>query len=356
MKNQTKLTLVLVAFILTFSTNAQNFEKSKDPFTAIDGKTYYIGDTVILCTAADYGNTFHHFYMGKNLTPIRAYYTAETFNKGDEIDYRFSAHIIKQFRNYDDGRTIALTNKMFGYGVDINGALQTGEVACQDYLDYWADTTRFFLKKKAFLGALKTMDAIDKNTTKEYAYRFDRKAYKANFQDEFSFHSFLSKKKEELEKELSEFDEEKLYVLPVKLEFGSYDFDNNSFPIVWNGNMMPLLRDQTENLIVRDVNSEGIDLMDLNVFLENKDDFSSFKLHPTKAKILIDYRKSATGSIDRTLYAGVWIKIKRMAGDKFHADYDITDKSKSFLICEVKRMDLFEDDTYLYHYLSTVKK
>ena len=356
MKKQNKLILAFMAFVLTFPIYGQKFKKSKKPFIATNGQTYNVGDTLILCTPADFGDTFHYYYLGKNLVPVRAYYTSERFNKGEEVDYRFSAHIIKQFRIYDDERTIAVTNQMFGYGIDINGALQTGEVACQDYLDYWADTTRFFQKKKAFLGALKTIGTIDKNTIKEYAFRFDKKKYKENCRDEFSFHSYLSKKEEELKKLLADFDNEKLYILPVELEFGNYDFENNSFPIVWDGNVMPLLKDQTENLIPRDVNNEGIDLMDLNVFVENRDDFSNFKVHPTKAKMLVDHRKSSVGSIDRTLYASLWIKIKSIAGDELYSDYDIHDKSKIFLICEVQRIDLFEDNTFLYHYLSTVKK
>ncbi|MBZ4675417.1 MAG: hypothetical protein JG782_36 [Anaerophaga sp.] len=90
MKKQNKLTLTFLALTLAFSTYAQNFEKSKKPFTAVDGKTYNVGYAVIFCTAADYGDTFHYFYSGENLTPVRAYYTAQLFNKGDEIDYRYS--------------------------------------------------------------------------------------------------------------------------------------------------------------------------------------------------------------------------------------------------------------------------
>ena len=356
MKNLNRLTHIAFLLFIAISVNAQKFEKSNKPFTADNGKTYHVGDTVILCSPADYGNMFHYYYFDKKLTPQRAYYTSETINKGEKVDKRFTAHIIKQFRIYEGGNTIAVTDKMFGYGIDLNGALETGEVACPDYLDYWADTTRFFLKERAFIGAVKTIDDIDKNTTKEYAYRFDRKNYKVNFQDEFSFHSYLSEQKKELENKVNEFDKEKLYVLPVKMEFGSYDFDTNSFPIDWQGNMKALFVDYTESLIVKDVNSEGIDLMDLNVFLENTDEFISFPLNPTKAKILVDYRKSSAGKVNRDVYAGVWFKIKELASEEFYSQYNVTEKSKKFLICEVKRIDLFEDNSCLYHYLSTVKK
>ncbi len=356
MKNSIRLTHIVFLLFKVVTANAQKFEKTNKPFTTNNGKTYHVGDTVILCSPADYGNKFHYYYFDKKLTPQRAYYTTEVINKGQKVDNRFSAHIIKQFRVYENGQTIAVTNKTYGYGIGLNGGLATGEVACSDYLDYWADTTRFFLKERAFIGAVKTLGEVNKNTTKEYAYRFDRKNYKVNFQDEFSFQSYLSEAKKDLTDKVSEFDSEKLYVLPVRMEFGSYDFDTNSFPIDWKGNMKALLVDYTEGLIVKDVNSEGIDLMDLNVFLENTSEFTSFPLNPTKAKILVNYRKSSTGKVNRDVYAGVWFKIKELASDEFYTQYNVTDRTKKFLICEVKRIDLFEDDSCLYHYLSTVKK
>lgn len=353
-------TIKLIAFVLLLIQanviHAQKFRKSDEPFTAANGKTYNVGDTIILCAPADFGNTFHHYYLGKNLNPLRAYYTNEVVSKGQQTDLRFKKQVIRQFRIYEDQRTMAVTDKMFGYSIDLNKALNSGEVATPKYEEFIYRTSELFEPKLAYISALKLTGNIDKNSAKEYAYRYYRKEYKQKYQDEFELHSFLNDKKKELTKKVEEFNSDKLYMLPVNQSFGSYDFDLGAFPIEWDGNMKSFLNDATENLIVKDINEEGIDLMDLSIFFENTEEFKSFPLEQTKAKYLIDKRKASSGKVNRKLYACVQFKIKSLAGPDFYEQYDISDKTKKFLLCEIKRVDLFEDDTLTYHYLNTLEK
>ncbi|MCW3789612.1 DUF4852 domain-containing protein [Plebeiibacterium sediminum] len=351
----TKL-FVIVLLSLSQFTNAQKFEKSDDPFTAINGVTYHLGDTLVVCSPADYSDTYKYYYIGKNLTPQkRGAYRSDVINKGQDFGGNYEAHIIKQFRVYDDNRTLAITNKMFNFGIDINNALQTGEIACPEYYEYWEDTTRFFTPKNAFIASKKLSGEINNNVIKEYAFRYDRKAYKQNYSDEFSFHSYVSTKKKELIDEIECFEIGRTYIQPVTLEFGSYDFDTESFPMNWDGESVRFLKDQTETLIAEDINGQGIDLTDLCIYFENTDAFQKIKLNPNKAKLLIDYRKSSSGRVDRTISAGIWFKIKHLADEQYCAKKGIKDLSKQYLVCEIQRIDFFEDKTCKYRYLSTSK-
>ena len=127
-------------------------------------------------------------------------------------------------------------------------------------------------------------DDIDNNDAKEYLYRFDHDVYKQNYQDEFSFNSLLSNKKKELVEKAKEYDLNKPFFAYTKQEFGSYNFDTNSFPIVWDGNYTRLMDDMTESAVKKDINNEGIDLSDIRLCFENAEEFSNFPLAPERAK------------------------------------------------------------------------
>ncbi len=354
MKKQ-KLTGILIGTLLMLPVmlNAQKFTKSVKPFTASNGKTFQVGDTIIITSPTDFGNMFHYYYFDKKFTPQRAYYTSEVVNEGQFVDNRFRKHIIRQFRVYEDGKTIAVTNKTFGYGVDLNKGLEMGEVANDNLMELY-NKPEIFNNEKAFLVTMN--EDIDNNDVKEFLYRFNHDVYKQNYQDEFSFNALLSSKKKELTEKAKQYDLNKPFLAYTKQGFGSYNFDTNSFPIVWDGNYTRLMDDLTESAIKKDINNEGIDFSDIRLYFENAEEFSSFSLPQERAKFLIDYRKQPSGKVDRSLYVGVQFIVKEIAGADWIKNKNFTDGTEKVLICEIMRLDMFEDKAFEANYLSTVKK
>ncbi len=191
--------------------------------------------------------------------------------------------------------------------------------------------------------------------SKEYLFKNYRSQYNQNREDEFSLHTLLNDKKNEIKEKVTSVDTTQVYLLPVIQKFGSYDFDNNSFPIVWKGDIARILKDRDENWIAKDINNEGTDLTNLNLYFDNTADFQSFPISSEKAKIIVDKRKEFNGDVDRSLYMAVQFKIKTLANDAFYEANGISEKSKKYFIAHIERIDFFEDDTFMYHYLSTVK-
>ncbi len=354
-----KLTVIgITGLVILFQTSAfgQKFIKSEEPYKAANGLTYHIGDTITLYTPYDYGNKFHYYYMGKNLNPQRAYFTSQMgITKGQLVDYRLTQQVIKQFRKYPEEGMIAVTDKTYGYSVNLDKGLESGEVAGPLLEDYLYHMPTLFSDSIAFLSLLKYGEPLDRNKIKEYFYKNYRSEYNQNREDEFSLNTLLNDKKNEIKDKVNSIDTTQVYLLPVIQKFGSYDFDNNSFPIVWKGDIARILKDRSESWIAKDVNNEGIDLTNLNLYFENTSEFPSFPISPEKAKIVVDKRKEFNGDVDRSLYLAVHFKIKSLADDSFYETNKISKKSKKYFIAHIERIDLFEDKTFMYHYLSTVK-
>lgn len=66
---------------------AQNFTKSEEPYVAVDGHTYHIGDSIIILAPSDFSNTFSYYKIGKKLAyPVQA---QSKTKDGKIIDRRF---------------------------------------------------------------------------------------------------------------------------------------------------------------------------------------------------------------------------------------------------------------------------
>ena len=146
--------ILIGCVLLSVNVNAQKFEKSEEPYKAKDGKTYHVGDTIVITSPADFSDAFRYYYFDKKFTRQRAYYTMERINKGQKVDNRFTKHIIKRFRIYEDGRTLAVTNKTFGYSVDLNKGLEMGEIATDELMELY-DKPELFDNEKAFHGDIR---------------------------------------------------------------------------------------------------------------------------------------------------------------------------------------------------------
>ncbi len=352
-KNLTKA--FFIAFVvLAINVNAQKFTKSVEPYKTVSGKTYHVGDTIIITCPSDFSNTFVYFKSGKKLQmPIHATFTSNIVEKNQIVDRRYTRYVIKQFRDYGNLGMYAVLDKMFGYAVNIDQGLEMGEVANEKLIELY-DKPELFNNEKAFLLTLGT--EIDNNDVKEYLYRFNHDEYKQNYQNEFSFNSILSSKKSELIEKAKQYNINKPFFAYVKQKFGSYNFDTKSFPIIWDGNYIRLMDDQLESSISKDINNDGIDFSDIRLYFENMDQFSSFSLPQERAKFLIDHRKQPSGKINRSLYVQVQFIVKEVAGTEWMKNKNFTDGTEKVLICEIKRIDMFEDKASVANYLSTVEK
>ncbi len=349
-----KLTLVLfsIVIMLPIITNAQKFKKSEEPFTASNGKTYHIGDSIIITTPADFSNQYVFYKVGNKLQDSQVAIRESVLEKGEIVDIRYTKCAIKQFRHYEQEGTYAVVDKLFNWAININKGIEMGEIASAKLIELYNKPERFS-KEKAFLSTLG--ENIDNNDVKEYLYRFYRKEYKQNYQDEFAFSSLISSKKKELVDKAKQYDGNKKFFAYVNQEFGKYDFDTNSYPIIWDGNYIHLMDDTTEDIMAKDINEERIDFSDIAIYINNTEEFSSFPLNQGRAKFLVDHRKTSNGKVDRSLYMGVQFELKGIASEEWLKNHAIKDMTKKILICELKRIDLFEDKACEANYLSTIE-
>jgi len=347
-----KLTKVLIKLFLIFPLllNAQKYTKSNEPFTASNGKVYHIGDTIIITSPADFDNTFVYFKTGKKLqTPQVGVWTSsdnKTYNK------MYTKYIIKQFRHYEAHGVYAVVNKKFNYAINLDKGLEFGEIATDKLMELY-NKPEAFTAEKAFLITLG--DDFDNNDIKEYLYRFYNKEYKQSYQDEFSFNELISKKRKELTAKSSQYRVNQVFYTRIDQEFGNYNFDTNSFPIIWEGNGGKIINDLTGWVKAKDINNEGISFSDIRLHFDNIADFSSFTFPQERAKYLVQHRKQPSGKIDRRLYMGVQFDVKEVVGSEDLQSLGSVSGNEKVLICEIKRIDLFEDEKFEINYLQTIE-
>lgn len=119
---------------------------------------------------------------------------------------------------------------------------------------------------------------------------------------------------------------------------------------------MRLLGDISESFINKAVFNKKIDLSDVRLYFVNTDDFSSFPFPQKRAKSLIDHRKKGSGKINRSLPMQVQFVVKEIANEDWLKNHQFSDNSVKVLLCEIKRVDRFEDKKKEMNYLFTVEK
>ncbi|MCW3787992.1 DUF4852 domain-containing protein [Plebeiibacterium sediminum] len=344
--------LLIASTLLPIKVNAQKFKKSEEPFTASNGKTYHIGDSIIITSPADFSNRYVCYKVGNKLQESQVAIRESVLEKGEMVDIRYTKCAIKQFRHYENEGTYAVVDKLFNWAININKGIEMGEIASDKLIELY-NKPQSFSKEKAFLATLS--ETIDNNDVKEYLYRFYRNEYKQNYQDEFAFNSLISSKKKELAAKAKQYDGNKKFFAYINQEFGTYDFDSSSYPIVWDGNYIHLMDDTTEGIMAKDINDERIDFSDIAIYIDNTEEFASFSFPQERAKYLVNHRKASNGKIDRSLYMGVQFEIESIASEEWLKNHAVKDMTKKILICNLKRVDLFEDKACEANYLFTIE-
>lgn len=350
-----KKALALLLLLPTLALS-QKFQKSELPYTSSSGKVYHVGDTIVIGSPADFSNQFSYYFMGNKLTSTVSAVT--THKVGEEVktyDKRYRGEIIKQFRIYPDGDTYVVTNKTFNYLINIEKGLETGEILTPKLMELINNKPTVFSDSIAYLAYLKRKENINTENVKEFLFLFDRKKYNSVREDEFAFHSQMKETHLFLNEAINEIDVSKTYFIKFKNEIGNFDFDSHSFPLAWDGNGAQILNNTWSSFVPEDINKSGIKLTDLRVYFSNYKDFKHLPLSIEKAQHLINHRKSSSGNVDRNVYMIVQFKIEKLV-DKEDFEHALKLKGDNYLICEIQRIDFFEDDQILYNYLNTVEK
>jgi hypothetical protein len=342
------LVLFLILPNIVFS---QNFIKSVEPYTAKNGKTYEVGDKIIVTAPADFGDAFLYYGSGNGL-----------YNKKDAIlktdnntyDNRWRIHTIKQFKIYNDIGTVAVTDKLFNVGILIEKALETGEIATPKLEELIYHKPKVFTDSVAYLAYLNRESEISNENVKEFLYLFDNKRYDYAREDEFAYHAEINKTKKFLNEVTVQINPIETYFIRFNDEIGNYNFDSLSFPLLWKHNGAQILNDTWQIFTPEDINKNDVELTDLRVFFENIDNFKNLPLNMEKAQYLVKHRKDRFGDVDRRMYLGIQFKIKKLVGKDYFGQ-NFIDKGEKYLICEIQRIDFFEDKEFQYNYLNTIE-
>jgi len=351
MKRVLALFLLLPALALS-----QKFQKSELPYTSSSGKVYHVGDTIVIGSPADFSNQFSYYFMGNKLTSTVSAVT--THKVGEEVktyDKRYRGEIIKQFRIYPDGDTYVVTNKTFNYLINIEKGLETGEILTPKLMELIDNKPTVFSDSIAYLAYLKRKENINTENVKEFLFLFDRNKYNSVREDEFAFHNQMKGTQSFLNETIKDIDTSKTYFIRFDNEIGNFDFDLLSFPLLWNGNGTQILNNTWSSFVPEDINKSGIKLTDLRIYFSNYEDFKHLPLPTEKAQHLINHRKSSSGNVNRKVYMGIQFEIKKLVGNE-DLEQGLKFKGDNYLICEIKRIDFFEDALFLYNYLNTVEK
>lgn len=342
------LVLFLILPNLVFS---QNFTKSVEPYTAKNGKTYKVGDNIIVTTPADFSNTFLYYGSGNGLSFKK---DAIFKSENNTHDNRWKIHTIKQFKIYNDIGTVAVIDKLFNVGVLIEKALETGEIATPELEELIYHKPKVFTDSVAYLAYLKRENEITNENAKEFLYLFDNRRYDYAREDEFAYHAEISKTKKFLNEVTNQINQDETYFIRFNDRIGNYSFDSLSFPLMWKNNGAQILDDTWLAFNSDDINKNKVELTDLRIFFENIEDFKYLPLNMEKAQYLVKHRKDRFGDVDRKMYLGIQFKIKKLVGKEYF-EQNFIDKGEKYLICEILRIDFFEDKEFQYNYLNTIK-
>lgn len=342
------LVLFLILPNLVFS---QTFTKSVEPYTAKNGKTYKVGDKIIVTTPADFSNTFLYYGSGNGL-----YHKKDAIFKSENNthDNRWKIQTIKQFKIYNDIGTVAVIDKLFNVGVLIEKALETGEIATPKLEELIYQKPKVFTDSVAYLTYLNRESEISNDNVKEFLYLFDNKRYDYAREDEFAYRAEINKTKKNLNKVANQINPDETYFIRFNDRIGNYNFDSLSFPLVWKNNGAQILDDTWQIFTPEDINKNDVELTDLRIFFENIDKFKNLPLNMEKAQYLVKHRKDKYGDVNRRMYLGIHFKIKELVGKEYF-EQNFIDKGEKYLICEIQRIAFFEDKEFQYNYLNTIE-
>jgi hypothetical protein len=328
--------------LFPFAILAQTFKTSNQPYVAKNGKTYKIGDTLIITTPTDFSDEYKSYVQGRKLN-LKKTIEKVTESSETKIDNRNKWFTIKQFRIYEEYGTFAVSDRFFNIMVNIERGLENGEIAGEKHKEYFYKRPKSLTDSIAYINYLYQQKNVTDSNVKEFFYLFDNKKFNSVRQDEFGYNAEMKKTKIFLDKALSKVDTTEKYYIRYEDYLGNYNFDSLSFPLIWENNSLKILSDFWKIFTPEDINKNNVLLSNLTIKFSNTNDFNYLPLNLQRAQSFIKHRKSENGNVDRKIYFGIQFKFKGLEGNK-----------EKILICEICRIDFFEDKDFI-NYITTLE-
>jgi hypothetical protein len=348
--------IVLILIVISTITVGQTFIKSTEPFTAINGEVFNVGDKIIIATPADFSNIYTYYTQGKNLEIKKdAVGSVKIGNNITEYDNRLKYVIIKHFKINPELGTFAVVDGLFNVMVNINKAIETREIVSKKHWASLSNSSTLMTDSISYIRMLHQIDSVNIDNTKEFLYLFDNKIYNQIREDEFEFQEQITLTMNKLKTIAIDTQFNDTLKIMMKIDLGNYDFTQKGFPVLWdNKNGTQILNDRWEFMTPEDINKNRVKLTDLRLKFINTESFNLLPLNKEKANLFIKHRKDYNGNINRTVYMYVHLKIKSV--EDIHNSifkYDFL-KGEIHLNSEIIKICFFEDQKS-YNWLNNIE-
>jgi hypothetical protein len=342
---------LIILVLVTFNSIGQKHVKSDEPYISKSGMTFTVGDEIYLLEPFNFENKYHSFYKNKSLS-----LNVEALRVSEDLIFRkrYKGYSIKRFLHHANGKVYAIleTSKFYFCYLDIEDAILKNEIANNNKIAFesiWGKKT-LLTDSIAFLEFCFREETINNDLVKEYMYLFNNTKYNLIREDEFEFHKSIRDEKASLETLRKNLDSNIIYTMAFSDFIGNYDFDLESFPILWNHNGTQIYSDVWEIFTPEDINENGVKLTDLRISFNNTEKFKSLPLNMDKANSFIKFKKGKTGNVDREIFMYISFRIKEVKDGN-----DITNKlfyGEKYLVAEIESIDFFASDKnkYLPHF------
>lgn len=315
------------------------------------GKTYNVGDTILLGDICGLGSYYKNTYNVKtygqsslHLESLTPYVITETIIDRKELENIIFNNPMMFDRN-SNINMFAISRSRGGDNVayiDIDGAARNRELVLKYNTNLNLRNVNYIDDEAAFLCLCKYSKIPIDKFVKEYFVRFKSEEYNNVKQDEFELKSFVNKTVETLKEKVGKVDTAIVYSMITSANLGEYDFNTKSFSFNLNNSSYSLLSNRR---------IFGLKTSELILVVNSSKIGSKFNISPEDANTFLKIRKSSDGSIDRKAYLMVHFKL-RIASKNAFADYPA--KSSYNFIADVKRIDFYDSRDFKYNWLGTI--
>ncbi|MCP4458757.1 MAG: DUF4852 domain-containing protein [Cytophagales bacterium] len=337
--------IYLINCLALFSISQTAFSQKVSTYLTDSGLTLKSGDTLVLFEPSNFQDKYRFIFGTKGKT--QSVYALREFKdsqgKTSSKDIRkFRKYAIKHFVENNDGSLLAVigSGMILNFYVDIENALDAGEILFpnSELTESFWKPHNYITGEVSFLEYASRQPEVKIEIAKEFLFLFRNEYYRKIREDEFEFYSAIRKAQKEIQ--LFEPDTSIVYSASFKDVLGNYDFEKESFPIIWK--QSPSRISGFNWLTPEDVNKERVELTDLYMNIQTE----GFEYLPVKmvmANAFVKSRKDQYGNVDREINMIIRFKIR---GTVEVGMSDIGLYSQKWLLdCEPIRIEVFSSTT-----------
>lgn len=314
------------------------FPLMSQTFTSFEGIRYNVGDTLVFGYKSNPKTGVYQHVKEYNYDYTK-YFGAKIDNFGK---YAVIIDIIKNdnvFHNYSDSIIVVGKKGLRGFKlfVNINEAIKSGEVISLYDRSLKPDVTTPVMTDTATfaLNLLVNKVDLDKNLIDSYLREFD-KEHRNYANDEFAYNEKLTETKPKILSLINNYDTTTKYYINHKVSFGEYNFNNNSFDIIY----YPEDEYEIGGFFI------GFNKYNRKLKLVNIDEFKKIRIDPTIANKFIKRRKNEFGKINRNVYLKVFIT------PLFRDEFAI---GESYIPVLIEKIELYDFENRQYSLLGVLK-